>query len=106
MYKRQIRIAKYSGQSAELGIYGILWFICLISVNLGLFNLLPIPMLDGGHLAMYIAEMIRGKAVPMEFQEYAFKAVSYTHLDVYKRQARHYTHLLEPRAVGLFSAMI
>lgn len=68
-----IRIAKYSGQSAELGIYGILWFICLISVNLGLFNLLPIPMLDGGHLAMYIAEMIRGKAVPMEFQEYAFK---------------------------------
>lgn len=68
-----IRIAKYSGQSAELGIYGILWFICLISVNLGLFNLLPIPMLDGGHLAMYLAEMLRGKPVPMQFQEYAFK---------------------------------
>lgn len=68
-----IRIAKYSGQSAELGIYGILWFICLISVNLGLFNLLPIPMLDGGHLAMYVAEMVRGKPVPIQFQEYAFK---------------------------------
>lgn len=68
-----IKIAQYSGQSASLGFAGFLWFIAIISINLGLINLFPIPMLDGGHLMYYALEAIRGKAVSEKAQELAMK---------------------------------
>jgi regulator of sigma E protease len=68
-----IKIAKYSGQSAEAGVSGVLWFIALISINLGLVNLFPIPMLDGGHLMYYAIEAIKGKPVSEKFQMIGFR---------------------------------
>jgi regulator of sigma E protease len=55
-----IKIAQYSGVFAKAGFEGSLWFIAIISLNLGLINLLPIPLLDGGHLAFYLVEGLRG----------------------------------------------
>ncbi len=48
-------------------------FTALLSINLGLINLFPIPMLDGGHLVFYAAEAALGKPVPEKVQEYAFR---------------------------------
>jgi regulator of sigma E protease len=59
-----ISIAKYAGQSADLGISRYLEFLALISVSLGVLNLLPIPMLDGGHLLNYLLEFVTGRPVP------------------------------------------
>jgi regulator of sigma E protease len=59
-----ISIAKYAGQSADLGFSRFLEFLALISVSLGVLNLLPIPMLDGGHLLNYLLEFVTGKPVP------------------------------------------
>lgn len=56
-----ITIADYAGQSANLGILPYLSFIAAISIGLGIMNLLPIPLLDGGHLMYYMAEIIRGR---------------------------------------------
>ncbi|OTG82505.1 RIP metalloprotease RseP [Acinetobacter sp. ANC 4558] len=58
-----ITIAKVAGQSAEMGWQTFLSFMALMSVSLGILNLLPIPMLDGGHLVYYFVELIRGKPV-------------------------------------------
>lgn len=58
-----VKIAKISGHTAEQGFASILNFIVLISINLGLVNLFPIPVLDGGHLMVYLVEAIRGKAI-------------------------------------------
>lgn len=55
-----ITIADYAGQSAQMGIVAYLGFLALVSISLGVLNLLPIPVLDGGHLMYYIIEMIRG----------------------------------------------
>mgnify|MGYP001247259067 FL=1 len=55
-----ITIADYAGQSAQIGIMAYLGFLALISVSLGVLNLLPIPVLDGGHLMYYVIEIIRG----------------------------------------------
>jgi regulator of sigma E protease len=55
-----VRIAQYSGASLENGWRALLWFIALLSLNLGVVNLLPIPILDGGHLAMYGIQALRG----------------------------------------------
>jgi regulator of sigma E protease len=63
-----IRIAKYSGHTASQGVQSFLWFIVLISVNLGLVNLFPIPVLDGGHLLYYLIEAVRGKPMAERFQ--------------------------------------
>lgn len=68
-----LRIAQFSGQTASLGLYAFLIFLALISVNLGFINLLPIPMLDGGHLVFYAAEAVRRKPVGPEAQEWAFR---------------------------------
>lgn len=68
-----VKIAQYSGQSAKYGIQSFLWFIALISINLGLVNLLPIPMLDGGHLAYYAVESLTGKPVAENFQAIAMR---------------------------------
>jgi regulator of sigma E protease len=68
-----LRIAKYSGQSAHQGWASVIWFMALLSINLGLINLFPIPVLDGGHLLYYAVEGIRGKPMHMRMQELGFK---------------------------------
>jgi regulator of sigma E protease len=66
-------IAQMSGQVATLGIGALLTFIAILSVNLGLLNLLPIPILDGGHLVMFAAEAARGKPLPARGVEWGFR---------------------------------
>jgi regulator of sigma E protease len=56
-----ITIADYAGQSAQMGWIPYVTFIAVISISLGVLNLLPVPVLDGGHLMYYIAEIIRGR---------------------------------------------
>jgi len=68
-----IKIAKYSGQSMMQGFHTFIWFMAVVSANLGLMNLLPIPMLDGGHLAFYTIEAIIKKPVPEKIQDVSFK---------------------------------
>jgi regulator of sigma E protease len=58
-----ITIADYAGQSAVMGIAAYLGFLALISISLGVMNLLPIPLLDGGHLLYYAAELLKGSPV-------------------------------------------
>lgn len=59
-----VTIADYAGQTAQIGLTAYIAFLALISVSIGVLNLLPIPMLDGGHLMYYVVEMIRGKPTP------------------------------------------
>jgi regulator of sigma E protease len=59
-----VSIADYAGQSAQLGLSYYLKFMALVSVSLGVLNLLPIPVLDGGHLLYYTIEAIRGRPLP------------------------------------------
>ncbi|AHX11614.1 RIP metalloprotease RseP [Neorickettsia helminthoeca str. Oregon] len=68
-----IKIAKYSGQSFQRGYAMVIWFMAMLSINLGLFNLFPIPMLDGGHLLFYLIEWINGDKVAVKYQEWASK---------------------------------
>lgn len=68
-----IGIAKYSGQSMERGWLTVMWFMAVLSVNLGLINLFPIPLLDGGHLLYYSIEAVRGKPMADKFQEVGFR---------------------------------
>jgi regulator of sigma E protease len=58
-----VTIADYAGQSAQLGLVPYLAFLALISISLGVLNLLPIPMLDGGHLMYYSVEILKGSPV-------------------------------------------
>ncbi|MBO6559220.1 MAG: RIP metalloprotease RseP [Nisaea sp.] len=66
-----IKIAQMSGEVAKTGWAMTFWFMAVLSVNLGLINLFPIPVLDGGHLVFYAAEAIRGKPLNERFREYA-----------------------------------
>ena len=68
-----IRIAQVSGQVAEDGLVTVFWFMAVLSINLGLINLFPVPMLDGGHLLFYVYEAIRGKPMGERAQEYSFR---------------------------------
>lgn len=68
-----IMIAQFSGRAASLGISSFFYFIAFISVNIGLINLFPIPVLDGGHLLFSLVEMIRRKPLSPKFQENAAK---------------------------------
>lgn len=68
-----IRIGALAGDMAQQGIIALILFSALLSINLGLINLFPIPMLDGGHLVFYAFEAVLGKPVPEKFQEYAFR---------------------------------
>jgi regulator of sigma E protease len=68
-----IKIAKYSGEQLSLGIEPFVAFVAMISINLGFINLLPIPALDGGHLAFYAAEAVRRKPVGLRSQELAYR---------------------------------
>ncbi|WP_296678729.1 RIP metalloprotease RseP [Novosphingobium sp.] len=69
-----IKIAQYSGQTMSLGWAAMVLFAATISINLAFINLLPIPVLDGGHLAMYAAEAVRRKPLGARSQEWAFRA--------------------------------
>jgi len=64
-----IRIAKAAGEASYAGWVGILQLVIALSVVLGVFNLLPVPMLDGGHLAMYLYEAVRGRPLGVKAQE-------------------------------------
>lgn len=69
-----VKIAQYSGQTLEMGWAAVVWFAATISINLAFINLLPIPVLDGGHLAMYAAEAVRRRPLGERSQEWAFRA--------------------------------
>ncbi|MYM95708.1 RIP metalloprotease RseP [Duganella vulcania] len=66
-----ITIADYAGQTARMGAASYLSFIAFISISLGVMNLLPIPVLDGGHLLYYSLEVLTGRSVPERFGEIA-----------------------------------
>src|SRR5579863_9371775 len=68
-----LRIAQLSGEVIQLGFGPLLWLMAVLSVNLGLINLFPVPVLDGGHLLFYAAEAIRGKPLGQRTQEYGFR---------------------------------
>ena len=68
-----ISIAKGAGSTASFGLVYFLGFLALVSVNLGIINLFPLPVLDGGHLLFFVIEAIKGSPVSEKVQEYAFK---------------------------------
>lgn len=68
-----LRIAQVSGDMWQTGIVSLIMFAALLSINLGLINLFPIPMLDGGHLLFYACEAIRGRPLGERAQEYGFR---------------------------------
>ena len=63
MVSGPLTIADYAGQSAQLGWLPYVSFIALVSISLGVLNLLPVPLLDGGHLMYYSVEIIKGRPV-------------------------------------------
>jgi regulator of sigma E protease len=68
-----IRIAKITGQVAEIGILPFISIMAYISISLGLINLFPIPMLDGGHLMFYAFEKVLGRPLSQKTQEGFFR---------------------------------
>lgn len=68
-----IGIATATGQIAQQGITALIWLAAVLSINLGLINLFPVPMLDGGHILFYLIEAIRGKPVHEKAQEIAYR---------------------------------
>ena len=68
-----LRIAQISGQMAQTGIINVVFLMAILSINLGVINLFPVPMLDGGHLAFYAVEAITGKPLGPKVQEYSFR---------------------------------
>lgn len=68
-----LRIAQMSGEVAQVGWYPLITFMAFLSVNLGLINLFPVPLLDGGHLLFYALEGLRGRPLGPKAQEYGFR---------------------------------
>jgi regulator of sigma E protease len=68
-----LRIAQMSGEMSQYGWTTVLWFLAVLSINLGLINLFPIPLLDGGHLLYFAVEALRGKPLDERVQEYGFR---------------------------------
>ncbi len=68
-----VKVAQVSGQMATLGIVALINLTALLSLNIGIFNLLPVPMLDGGHLMYYLVEAVRGRPLSMKVQEIGFR---------------------------------
>jgi len=68
-----IRIAQMSGEVAQGGVTYLMAFMAILSINLGLINLFPIPLLDGGHLLFYAFEGLRGRPLGQRAQEYGFR---------------------------------
>jgi regulator of sigma E protease len=69
-----LTIADYAGQTAKIGLMSYLSFLAFISISLGVMNLLPIPVLDGGHLMYYALEIIMGRPVPDRIWEFTQRA--------------------------------
>jgi regulator of sigma E protease len=68
-----VKVAKVSGEVATLGIVALINLAALLSLNIGIFNLLPVPVLDGGHLLYYVVEAIRGRPLSQKAQELGFR---------------------------------
>lgn len=68
-----VKVAKVSGEVATLGVIALINLMALLSLNIGIFNLLPVPMLDGGHLLYYLIEAVRGRPLSMRVQEIGFR---------------------------------
>lgn len=68
-----VKVAKVSGEVATLGFVALINLMALLSLNIGIFNLLPVPMLDGGHLMYYAVEAVRGRPLSMRVQEIGFR---------------------------------
>lgn len=68
-----IRIAKYSGQMAQVGVLAVIWIIAVLSISVGLINLFPIPLMDGGHLLYYAFEAVLGHPLSERTQEVGFR---------------------------------
>jgi len=68
-----VKVAKVSGEVATLGVVALINLMALLSLNIGLFNLFPVPMLDGGHLLYYLIEAIRGRPLSQRVQEIGFR---------------------------------
>ena len=68
-----LKIAQFAGQGASLGLLSFIMLAALISINLGFINLLPVPVLDGGHLFFYTVEAVRRRPVSLQAQEWAFR---------------------------------
>jgi len=68
-----ITIAKVASASAKSGVEAYFSFLALLSVSLGVLNLLPIPVLDGGHLLFYLVELLAGRPVPEKIQAVGFQ---------------------------------
>ncbi|MCT8003062.1 RIP metalloprotease RseP [Sphingomonas sanguinis] len=68
-----VSIAKVSGEQMSLGLDAFVFFVALVSINLGFINLLPVPMLDGGHLLFYAIEAVRRRPLEPAAQEWAFR---------------------------------
>jgi len=69
-----LRIAHFAGERAQLGLLDFVDLMALISINLGFINLLPVPLLDGGHLFFYLIEGVRRRPLPARAQEWAFRS--------------------------------
>ena len=68
-----IRIAQISGQAAKTGVLGFILFMSILSINLGVVNLFPVPLLDGGHLMFYAIEAVRGRPLSEQVQEWGLR---------------------------------
>ena len=68
-----IKVAQVSQQVSTLGVVALINLMALLSLNIGIFNLLPIPMLDGGHLVYYLAEAVRGRPLSQRIQEIGYR---------------------------------
>ena len=68
-----LSIAKVSGEQITLGWDAFVFLLALVSINLGFINLLPVPMLDGGHLLFYAIEAVRRRPVAPEAMEWAYR---------------------------------
>lgn len=68
-----VKVAKVSGEVATLGVVALINLAALLSLNIGIFNLLPVPVLDGGHLLYYIVEAIRRRPLSQKAQEWGYR---------------------------------
>jgi regulator of sigma E protease len=68
-----VKVAEISGQVASLGVVPLINLMALLSLNIGVFNLLPIPLLDGGHLVYYLIEAVRGRPLSQRVQEIGYR---------------------------------
>ncbi len=68
-----VKVAQISGQVATLGFLALINLTALLSLNIGLFNLFPIPLLDGGHLLYYLIEAVKGRPLSQRVQEMGFR---------------------------------